>query len=236
MIATYARLGAMSLLAVALLTSSAWADTPAKSDAQFFMLLGRKPVASLNDGYQAVAMLVRGDGELLSPEACRALLVGRKVARASWGSDPKAALTKGKLAYMVCQALGIKGGLTMRLFGPSERYALFECLHLDLMVGGATYQNCTGGELVGVIDRADRYQREHKTPPPVTPSETPSSAAPGAAASGNQETAAKAAPKPPAATAATKPAAQPAPAARATAAGDGDVIEIKPEAVGQAAK
>jgi hypothetical protein len=216
MTATHARLGAMSLLAVLLLTPSARADTPAKSDAQFFMLLAHKPAATLNDGYQAVAMLVRGDGKLLPPEACRTLLVQRKVARASWGSDPKAALSKGKLAYMVCQALGIKGGVTMRLFGPSERYCLFECLHLDLMVGGATYQSCTGGELVGVVNRADEYQQEHKTtPPPKAVAETKSSAAP----------------KTPAVKAAPKPAAKSAPAAKATATGDSDVIEIKPEAV-----
>lgn len=137
------------------------ADTPAESDARFFMLLSYKNVATMGDGYQAVAMLVRRDGALADPAACRDMLRQRGVARASWGDDLAAPVAKGRLAYMVCQALGIKGGLTMRLFGPSERYCLFECQHLELMAGGAVYQHCTGGELVSVIDRADVYQSRH---------------------------------------------------------------------------
>jgi hypothetical protein len=67
-------------------------------------------------------------------------------------------LRKGRLATLLCRALQIKGGLWMRLFGPVPRYALQECVYLDLMVGGAEYAHVTGGELVGVIDRADRFR------------------------------------------------------------------------------
>ena len=140
------------------LARPAFADTPAQSDARFFMLLSHKNVATMGDGYQAVAMLVRHEGALTDPAECRKMLVGRNVARATWGDDLQAPLPKGRLAYMVCQALGVKGGLTMRLFGPTERYCLFECQYLELMVGGAQYQHCPGGELVSVIDRADQYQ------------------------------------------------------------------------------
>ena len=140
------------------------AETPAESDAQFYMLLAYKQMATLGDAYQAVGMLANGDSKLLPAEDCRKSLVERKIAREDWGNDLKAPVTKGKLAYMVCQALGIKGGVTMRLFGPTQRYCLFECLYLELMVQGSTYQNCTGGELVATIDRADEYRTEKLTP------------------------------------------------------------------------
>jgi len=153
---TVSMLGCLAVLLLA--AQTAWADTPAETDARFFMLLSYKDVATMGDGYQAMAMLVRHEGTLTDPAKCRDLLRERKVARASWGDDLAAPLPKGRLAYMVCQALGIKGGLTMRLFGPSERYCLFECKYLELMAGGAQYQHCAGGELVSVIDRADQYQ------------------------------------------------------------------------------
>jgi hypothetical protein len=81
---------------------------------------------------------------------------------------------------MVCRALGVKGGLTMRIFGPSERYCLRECQYLELMAsGGCTYQDCRGGELVSVIDRADRYklEKEGKAQAPAFGAEEPTAPA-----------------------------------------------------------
>ena len=127
------------------------------------MSLSYKQVAMIDDGYRAVAILTRGKDDLKEPGKCRDFLVGRKIAREKWGLAPDKPLTKGKLAYMVCQALGIKGGVTMRLFGPSQRYCLFECQYLELMTGGATYEHVTGGELVSTIDRADQYKQTEET-------------------------------------------------------------------------
>jgi len=165
----------LAALAVCLAAAPAWADTSAESDAQFFMLLACKPAATLGDGYRAVALLVRGDNQLTDQAACRKFLVERSIARAAWGDDLKAPLSKGRLAYLVCQALGLKGGLTMRLIGPTERYCLLECAYLNLMVGGTDYKHVTGVELVSVIDRADRYRAEHSPPAPK-----PADADPGA--------------------------------------------------------
>ena len=110
-------------------------------------------------GYKAVALLSRGQFDLRDAAAARDYLVGSKIARSGWPTAADAPLTKGRLAYMVCQALGIKGGVTMRLFGPSQRYCLAECQYLELMTGGADYEHVTGGELVSVIDRADQYRQ-----------------------------------------------------------------------------
>jgi hypothetical protein len=146
------------LAAVLAVCGSARADTPGANDAEFFMMLNYKKAAMLPDGYRAVAILARGLDDLKDPAKCRDYLVEKKIARSSWGNDPKEPLTKGRLAYMVCQALGIKGGLIMRLTGPTERYCLLECAYLEFIINGADYQNCTGGELTSVIDRADAYQ------------------------------------------------------------------------------
>ena len=141
-----------------LFAPEARADTPGETDAEFFMSLSYKRVAMVDDGYRAVAILARGKDDLKEPGKCRDFLLERKIALQKWGLAPDEPLTKGKLAYMVCQALGIKGGVTMRLFGPSQRYCLFECEYLELMTGGAPYEHVTGGELVSTIDRADQHK------------------------------------------------------------------------------
>jgi hypothetical protein len=76
---------AMLVLAV----PGARADTPAASDAEFFMLLTVKQVATMADGYRAVAMLARGDNELTDPVACRTLLVERNIAGRPGASGSK---------------------------------------------------------------------------------------------------------------------------------------------------
>ena len=49
---------------------------------------------------------------------------------------PKDALNKGLAAYMFFKALKIKGGLWLRIFGPSQRYALRDIPHADVAVIG----------------------------------------------------------------------------------------------------
>ena len=140
------------------------AETPAMNDADFFMNLAYKDVASLADGYRAVALLHSQEAEegLLNAADAREYLVSEGIVPRSWHATGEAPLTKGELAYMVCQSLGLKGGVTMRIFGPSKRYCLYEASYQELMVGGADYQYVSGGELVSTIDRADRYVQKRE--------------------------------------------------------------------------
>jgi len=131
------------------------------TDAQFFAELGYKPVATASDTARALVVLVSEGQELGGDyDDCRQWLRRRDILPDAWLSEagPAEAATKGRLARLLCKALGIEGGLWMRLFGPQPRLALQECAYLDLMTRGATYRHVEGGELVGVIDRADRLR------------------------------------------------------------------------------
>jgi len=236
-------LGGVALAAVA---ATVRADTPGDTDAEFFMALSYKQVAMMDDGYKAVALLSRGQFDLRDAAAARDYLVGSKIARSGWPATADAPLTKGRLAYMVCQALGIKGGVTMRLFGPSQRYCLAECQYLELMTGGAEYEHVTGGELVSVIDRADQYRQSKEqaaAPQPAaqpqppaaptavnTPTETPKAPVTDAATAQPKATATTAAPKAdlPAAADATAPAQPAAPAAGSPAANNENLPYMTP--------
>lgn len=143
---------------------AAEAPEAAGSDAQFFSELGYKDVATVADAARALAIFVSQGAESGADfAAAREYLRGQGVSD-GWldGAQADNPLQKGHLASLVCRALGIKGGLWMCLFGPQPRLALRECVYLELMVRGAEYQHVTGGELVGVIDRADRFRLERE--------------------------------------------------------------------------
>jgi len=148
------------------------AETPAESttpagevipasDAEFFAELGYKPVATASDAARVMVILVSEGKELGGTfAACKAYLDEHDVLPGGWldKAGPDTPLTKGRLATLLCKALHVKGGLWMRLLGPVPRFALHECVYLELMVGGAEYAHVQGGELVGVVDRADRFR------------------------------------------------------------------------------
>ena len=131
------------------------------SDARFFGELGYKDCATAADTARAFVILV-SEGKQRPGDfgACKAYLARRGVLPDGWLDKAKAddPAEKSSLARLVCRAMGIKGGLWMRLLGPLPRLALRECVYHELMAGGADYAYVSGGELVGVIDRCDRWR------------------------------------------------------------------------------
>jgi hypothetical protein len=70
--------------------------------------------------------------------------------------DLKDSLTKGEMAFMLCKALKVKGGVHLRLFGVSPRYALAELVYMGIMVRGREDEVMTGKELAYTfIEAAD---------------------------------------------------------------------------------
>ena len=131
------------------------------SDAQFFAELGYKDIASAQDAARALVILTSEGKECGADfDKCRAYLRGRGLLPDGWLDKAKAEepIDKSCLAALVCRAMNIKGGLWMHLFGPQPRLALRECVYQELMVPGADYAHVSGGELVGVIDRCDRWR------------------------------------------------------------------------------
>lgn len=132
-----------------------------ETDAEFFAELGFKPVATASDTARAFVILVSEGKELGGDyDRCRATLREQGILPDDWldTADPSDPTTKGHLARLVCKVLDLKGGLWMRLLGPQPRIALQECAYLNLMTRGAVYRHVMGGELVGVVDRVDRFR------------------------------------------------------------------------------
>jgi len=66
---------------------------------------------------------------------------------------------KGTLAYMVCKALDLQGGVMMHLV-PVRRYAYREAVVQNLMFRGSEWEPLTGPEVVAILGRAERMRQD----------------------------------------------------------------------------
>lgn len=133
-------------------------DVPREGSAALVAHLADQPFVSAEAGYRAVYALVHGEafaGEFPAlAEALRAegLVAGR------WNHAPQQCLDRGTIGYMVCRACGIRSGLNWMLTGLG-RYAWRELQYKGIAEGGSEYGLMTGGELVGILLRAEDYLR-----------------------------------------------------------------------------
>lgn len=129
----------------------------------FSRRLQEKSRASMADAVRAAALSMKQPGWAESDEELAELvkeLVERSIVKSSWQIDDKTPLTKGKIAYMICQACGLRGGLWMNLFGPSERYCLKEAMYHDIIRTGSLHIFVSGPELLDILAQADCFKMD----------------------------------------------------------------------------
>ncbi len=66
----------------------------------------------------------------------------------------------GWMAVAACRILDVKGGMTMRLLGPTPRYATKELVFMDVLPLRTENQALSGQEFVDFLNRLNRFQRD----------------------------------------------------------------------------
>jgi hypothetical protein len=125
----------------------------------YFRHLITKNVAQQGDACMSVAVMLNIDDEAGDLDSqIKALnergIIPKKIAA---DFDPSQPLRKGVAAHMFCKALGIKGGVVLRLFGVSQRYALKELVFENIMFPGYDRDLVSGKELVLILTEAVNY-------------------------------------------------------------------------------
>jgi hypothetical protein len=120
-----------------------------------------RQAVSLHEGMQGVIVFSVGRLTDMSYKGCALFLTQKGVIPGQWGImySEKTPLTRGMLAYMLVRALGIRGGLTMQVFGPSERYALRECQKMELIERGSANSQVSGREFLSIMRKAGEYAK-----------------------------------------------------------------------------
>lgn len=140
----------------------AYTGNPKEKELEFLRRLsdlGDRPV-TFADGCKAIYLLKTDAFPIMSHEEVRNALIRDKIIPETWKYPEDKILLKGEYAYMLCQVLELEGGLSMHIFGPTERYCLNECIYRGLLLRGRTYDAVTGKEIIGSIQRAVDYKEK----------------------------------------------------------------------------
>jgi len=116
-----------------------------------------------NDAMRGMLMLEGGDNTKTFRQRVD-LLIERKILDPKGDHAASRPLTRGKLAYMVCRACNLSGGIILRLTGNTERYCLRELQYRNMMTEGSGSTAVTGMEFSSVLTRADIYRRTGRFP------------------------------------------------------------------------
>lgn len=151
---------AAAIVALPLFAQDKPAPAVKESRTAYLRRIFEKDRATYGDACRAVQSLLKDEHTDADFGAVSGDLAGRSVVSADWALTEASLLTKGTLAYMFCQALEIKGGLSMRLFGVNRRYALRECQHRNLITPGSMDVYVTGRELIDALTNATAYKEQ----------------------------------------------------------------------------
>jgi hypothetical protein len=138
------------------------------SQIEFWHRLTDQPVCSNDEAFHGLLLYLDNEDKAASYEERVQTLKSRKLLLPGFNQPADVAVTRGTLAVALCQALDIKGGVTMRLLGPSDRYSSRELQFMGLFPPGSPQQTFSGNEYVGIIGRIEDYQRGNAADKPAS--------------------------------------------------------------------
>src|SRR3954470_8393888 len=125
----------------------------------FWHVLPERKVVSNDEAFHALLLFVDGK-DLTGDYAGRVkLLTARQMLPSSFSEDSEAAIRRGTVAVAMMRALHLEGGLTIHLLGVHPRYAVREMEYVGLFPPSSPQQTFNGAEFLGIIGRAEDYQR-----------------------------------------------------------------------------
>ena len=130
-------------------------DTVSRDSGELAYELAGKTWCTNDEACSMVLLMLDGEDRNEDFEHRLAALDFKGLVDAAWNIQPDEPATKGTVAFMLCRALDIKGGLMMHLL-PCRRYAYRTAVYHGLMDRGSENEPLTGPEFVGIVGRATR--------------------------------------------------------------------------------
>jgi hypothetical protein len=144
------------------LTASIGGNDPGEQ-VEFWHRLAERPVTSNDEAFHGL-LLFLDDRDPANDYAGRvAELRRRKMLPGGFDAPATDAVERGTLAVALVRALDIRGGVLMRLLGPTRRYATKELQFAEVFPPSSSGQTFSGSEFLGIISRAENYQQRRAT-------------------------------------------------------------------------
>jgi hypothetical protein len=125
----------------------------------FWHVLPERKVVSNDEAFHALLLFVDGNVSTSDYAGRVKLLTARQMLPSGFSEDSAAAIRRGTVAVAMVRALRLEGGLTIRVFGVHPRYAVREMEYVGLFPPSSPQQTFSGAEFLGIIGRAEDYQR-----------------------------------------------------------------------------
>ncbi len=127
----------------------------AEMELDFIEHVSEQRIISTNDALHGLYLLTDGDDTAANYQERLA-----EAKRRGWlpeNADPPAneSMEVGFAAMAGCAILGEKGGLTMRVFGPSPRYCTRELVFLGILPERTEHQSLSGLEFIDFLGRLE---------------------------------------------------------------------------------
>jgi hypothetical protein len=141
---------------------------------EFWHQLETRPLTSNDEAFHGLLLYL--DSADAGPDYAHrvAALQARQILPARFDRPGDEAVSRGTLAIALTRAMGIKGGVMMRLTGGNvDRYAVRELVAMNLYPQSSANQTFSGAEYLGIIGKMEDYQRGNpaNVPAAVMPEE-----------------------------------------------------------------
>jgi hypothetical protein len=140
------------------LTAQLGADDP-DTQLEFWHSLAQQPVTSNDDAFHGLLLFLDGADPAADYAGRVDALKQRKLLPHGFSAPAEQAVDRGTLAVALSRVLQIRGGVVMSLTGPSPRYATKELMFLGIYPPSSPNQTFSGTEYLGIIGKAEDYQR-----------------------------------------------------------------------------
>ena len=135
----------------------------AKSDpdvqVEFWHTLPDRKAVSNDEAFHGLLLFADGDDRSADYAGRVETLKQRRMLPGDFSATAGEPARRGTVAVALAEVLSIRGGLTMHLFGSSSRYAVRELQYAGLFPPSSPQQTFSGAEFLGIIGRAEDYQR-----------------------------------------------------------------------------
>ena len=126
---------------------------------EFWHALPERKAVSNDEAFHALLLFVDGKDDSADYDGRVSAMKERRMLPAGFREGAGEAARRGTVARALSRALGVEGGLTMRVFGPTSRYATRELQYAGVFPPSSPQQTFSGAEFLGIMGRAEDYQR-----------------------------------------------------------------------------
>jgi hypothetical protein len=127
---------------------------------EFWHTLPTRPIVDNDEAFHALLLFFDGTDPNESYAQRLEEMHKRKMVPGDFHRPADESITRGVLAVALTRELKIRGGLTMMIIGPEQRYSTRELQYMNLYPPSSPQQTFSGQEFIGIISRIEDYQRQ----------------------------------------------------------------------------